>query len=752
MYITLEVDDKGSAVVRKFGDKSDKAFDKMKAKAKGASAGMGSSLQKLKQHWMAVTAATAAAVAMAKKSIEAFMRQEDAEMKLAVAMRNAGTYTRENLQAMKDYASGQQLITKYGDEVTLATMANLQTYGMSTEAMKAATKASMDLASAKGMDLKMASELVGKAFVGETGTLSRYGIILEKGIPQTEKFAAVLGLIEQRFGGTAQAELETYGGQWKKISNWWGDIAEKVGIGLLKTLEAVQFALGMALAGFYTLLEGATAGLAKFISYGEKIPFIGKQFKGVADSLKFNASAYKDAKDAVMKYTVEQYDMLVAHNKVEDAIDKMGSATKGATEKTKELNSAQKKAAEDAKKLSADFSDKYRHLTLGDYKYAVAKIRDQGKAYEIAGANRLQVAEWVSAEIAKLPDKEKEAAEKAAAEIQAIELKRHNILFAFETEMSQMRDNGAVRQLEFLGRQSEALDLQLQQQALLAERQYQAAIEMPGATDEDKLAATTTFLEAEYQLQAEYAQRKAELWWNNAQTYINFAQQMSTFAMQYLLAEGKDREAIGRRMLATSIRFMTKGLQQFMFTKAKEHLINAAAAAGYMKTKTIQAAAEMAIGGQMAAAWTAYFAAMSLNPLGGQAFVPAATAMAAATAGFGAAAAGVAATGAGSIAAELGMAAAWMAGGILTGAAGETAAAAIEGGGGGGEKTIGGGTGEGYTLSSPDEPQWQRQTASTEPEPVSRTITVNVYGNVVDHDKFARELVPAIRKAEADGV
>jgi hypothetical protein len=143
---------------------------------------------------------------------------------------------------------------------------------------------------------------------------------------------------------------------------------------------------------------------------------------------------------------------------------------------------------------------------------------------------------------------------------------------------------------------------------------------------------------------------------------------------------------------------------------------------------------------------------MSLNPLGGQAFVPAATAMAAATAGFGAAAAGVAATGAGSIAAELGMAAAWMAGGILTGAAGETAAAAIEGGGGGGEKTIGGGTGEGYTLSSPDEPQWQRQTASTEPEPVSRTITVNVYGNVVDHDKFARELVPAIRKAEADGV
>ncbi|MBW2673872.1 MAG: hypothetical protein JRD89_10735, partial [Deltaproteobacteria bacterium] len=239
VYITLEVDDKGSAVVRSFGNKTDKAFDKMKAKARGTSTSMGSSLQKLKQHWMAVTAATAAAVAVAKKSIQAFMQQEDAEMALAVAMRNAGTYTRESFQAMKDYASAQQLITKYGDEVTLAAMANLQTYGMSTEALKAATKASMDLASAKKMDLTAASELVGKAFVGETSTLSRYGIILDKGIPQTEKFAAVLGLIEQRFGGTAQAEIETYSGQLKQMSNWWGDIAEKVGIGLLKALEAV---------------------------------------------------------------------------------------------------------------------------------------------------------------------------------------------------------------------------------------------------------------------------------------------------------------------------------------------------------------------------------------------------------------------------------------------------------------------------------------------------------------------------------
>jgi len=38
-------------------------------------------------------------------------------------------------------------------------------------------------------------------------------------------------------------------------------------------------------------------------------------------------------------------------------------------------------------------------------------------------------------------------------------------------------------------------------------------------------------------------------------------------------------------------------------------------------------------------------------------------------------------------------------------------------------------------------------------EPVSSpTVNVHIYGNVVDHDKFARELVPAITKAIGDGV
>lgn len=363
--IELHVDDKGSVTVKNFGDQTTKSLDKSRESVSKFSDKSSSVLSKLKSSWMAVTAATAAAVAVAKKSIEAFMQQEEAELKLAVAMKNAGNYTQANFRAMKEYASAQQLITKYGDEVTLATMASLQTYGMSTEELKKATKASMDLASAKGIDLRAASELVGKAFVGETGSLSRYGIILEKGVEGSKKFEAVLGLIEQRFGGTAQAELETYGGQWKQISNWWGDILEKVGLGLLKTLEAVQLALGILAAGFYGVFEGIFAGLSKLISYAEKIPIIGEKFKGMREGLDSIAGGFEESKNAALKFADTNLTMLTGFDRVEKFAEKSfkgitKAAKKSGTEQVKIDKKTAKAFAKSAEGVTDNWQIQYR--------------------------------------------------------------------------------------------------------------------------------------------------------------------------------------------------------------------------------------------------------------------------------------------------------------------------------------------------------------------------------------------------------
>jgi len=404
-------------------------------------------LANMRKHWFAMTAAVAAVAASTQRAIRAAMEQESAEMKLAVAMGNAGTYTRENFRAMKEYAAQLQQVTKYGDEATLAMMANLQTYGMSTGELKAATVAAMDLAAAKGIDLKAASELVGKAFVGETGTLSRYGIVLEDGIEKSDKFQAVLKLIQERFGGTARAELETYGGQWKQIANWWGDIMEKVGLGVLKTLEAVQTAFGLVAAGFYTILEKITAGLVDVFQKLEQVPIIGEKLAGITAHFKTIEGGYASAKEAALKFANTNYEMLGNFERVETFADKtFGGISTAANAASRSETEAALRASAEKQKTLAEFSDKYRQLTLGDREYAVQKLKEQGDAYVAAGAARLEVEKWLQAEIAALDQQRKDAedaeavrlAEEKAAETQRLLQEKQRIADEFSEVYREM--------------------------------------------------------------------------------------------------------------------------------------------------------------------------------------------------------------------------------------------------------------------------------------------------------------------------
>jgi hypothetical protein len=70
------------------------------------------------------------------------------------------------------------------------------------------------------------------------------------------------------------------------------------------------------------------------------------------------------------------------------------------------------------------------------------------------------------------------------------------------------------------------------------------------------------------------------------------------------------------------------------------------------------------------------------------------------------------------------------------------AEAAFSGGGGGGGAGGGGGS-----ISSPV----VTQPVATEEASTSRQINITVMGNIVDQDKFARELVPSITRAIQDG-
>ena len=137
------------------------------------------------------------------------------------------------------------------------------------------------------------------------------------------------------------------------------------------------------------------------------------ELKRIKDSQKAAVKAAKEreklAADFSKKYqklTLGNYDYAV--RKIRDqgnAYERAGSDHVQVEEwVAAEIKDLADKGSQDKIKATEDFSDKYQELTLGDYDYAVRKIRDQGNAYERAGSDHVQVEKWVSAEIGKLVD------------------------------------------------------------------------------------------------------------------------------------------------------------------------------------------------------------------------------------------------------------------------------------------------------------------------------------------------------------
>ncbi|MFH1605282.1 MAG: hypothetical protein ABIH03_15410 [Pseudomonadota bacterium] len=77
--------------------------------------------------------------------------------------------------------------------------------------------------------------LVGRAALGQTQMLTRYGIVLDESLGPQEKFNALLQIGAKSFG-LAQAETRTASGQLKQAKNALGDAAEKLGKTLIPAM------------------------------------------------------------------------------------------------------------------------------------------------------------------------------------------------------------------------------------------------------------------------------------------------------------------------------------------------------------------------------------------------------------------------------------------------------------------------------------------------------------------------------------
>jgi hypothetical protein len=90
-----------------------------------------------------------------------------------------------------------------------------------------------NISASTGKDLESVSLALARASQGQFMALSKLGVPLDDATKKSKDFDAVLGTLNDQFGGAAQAQADTFGGQMARLGTVFENVKEKVGFAIL---------------------------------------------------------------------------------------------------------------------------------------------------------------------------------------------------------------------------------------------------------------------------------------------------------------------------------------------------------------------------------------------------------------------------------------------------------------------------------------------------------------------------------------
>lgn len=182
----------------------------------------------------ALTVGTTAAIGVMAKAASAANVQEQAELKLAQALKNTGQYSEEAMQALKGQAAALQGISTVGDETTIALQAMAVSMGFNADEATKVVKSALNMEKALGVDARTAIKGFGQTLEGTTGTLGRYLPQLQGLTEEQLKHGDAIDLVAKQYSGFLENEAKQFGGATDKMGNALGDLQEEFGYAVTK--------------------------------------------------------------------------------------------------------------------------------------------------------------------------------------------------------------------------------------------------------------------------------------------------------------------------------------------------------------------------------------------------------------------------------------------------------------------------------------------------------------------------------------
>ncbi len=187
----------------------------------------------------AVAAAAAAAYAgkLAVDGVKSAIEDEQAQLRLAAALKTATGATNAQINATEDYIRETQLATGITDNELRASFQRLSVSTKDvTQSQKLLTLA-IDVSKGTGKELGTVVEALSKAYEGQDTRLARLGIGLSQADLKAMDFTETTKALTNLYGGAAAANAETFQGRIDRLKQAFEEAKEEIGYRLLPFIE-----------------------------------------------------------------------------------------------------------------------------------------------------------------------------------------------------------------------------------------------------------------------------------------------------------------------------------------------------------------------------------------------------------------------------------------------------------------------------------------------------------------------------------
>jgi hypothetical protein len=183
-------------------------------------------------------AGAAIGVGLAAGLTKAALAASDAEAsnaRLSAQLKALGQNTAATRAKIDATVNSLSLMSGFDDEDVQDALTGMARSAGSADAAMKALPVTLDLARARQMDVGAAGKIMEKVLAGNTTSLKRYGIAVEKGTTPTQ----ALALLQQKFAGQAKAFGETSAGGMERAKVAAENAFERIGVSLTPVMNAL---------------------------------------------------------------------------------------------------------------------------------------------------------------------------------------------------------------------------------------------------------------------------------------------------------------------------------------------------------------------------------------------------------------------------------------------------------------------------------------------------------------------------------